>query len=328
MPKQMVESLQPGQMVDSCFAVTQVQLLPYRDPSKGHFLSVMLADRTGEISGKLWHGASEKAQGIAVGEVVKVVGKVEEYRGAKQVNLSRITSLPEGELVDLADFLPTCPKGRKALEEELKEALSNFTDPHLRALLTTWFSRPDFWNEYLLAPGAKRVHHAYLGGLAEHSLEVFQIADALAKLFPAVDRQLVLAGALLHDVGKLEEYQYKYSIEITDQGKLLGHTTIGYQMLEREIARHSDFPHAYATHLGHLILSHHGQLEYGAPVEPQTIEAAVLHQADLASSQVKQFAQVIEKSEPDESWLYNKTLGRSLYLGFLKKTAEEGVRVG
>lgn len=323
----MVANLQPGQMVESYFAVTQIQLLPYRDVSKGHFLSVLLSDRTGEISGKLWHGAPQKAQGIAVGDLVKVIGKVEEYRGNKQLNLSDLLTLPEGELVDLADFLPTCSKGRKVLEQELKVALSQFTDPHLKALLTTWFSRPDFWNEYLLAPGAKRVHHAYLGGLAEHSLEVFHLADTMAKLFPVVERELVLAGALLHDVGKIQEYQYKYCIEMTDQGKLLGHTVIGYQMLEREVARHSDFPLAYATHLGHLILSHHGQLEYGAPVEPQTIEAAVLHQADLASSQVKQFAQAIESSEPGEAWLYNKTLGRSLYLGFLKN-AEEGVRVG
>jgi len=326
--KLMVADLEPGQVVESCFAISQMQLQPYRDPTKGHFLSLLLADRTGEISGKLWHGAPQKAQGLVVGDVVRVMGKVEEYRGTKQLNLSELLPLPEGELVDLADFLPTCPRGRKALERELKGALSQFTEPSLRALMTSWFSRPDFWNEYLLAPGAKRVHHAYLGGLAEHSLEVFQIADSLAKLFPAVDRQLVLAGALLHDVGKIEEYKYKYAIDLTDQGKLLGHTIIGYQMLEREISRHSDFPPEYATHLGHMLLSHHGQLEYGAPVEPQTIEAAVLHQADLASSQVKQFAQAIDNSQPGESWFYHRTLGRGVYFGFLKKTVEEGVHVG
>jgi len=314
--KQMVADLQPGQFVDSYFAVTQMQLQPYKDPTKGHFLSVLLADRTGEISGKLWQGASQ-VQGIAVGDVAKVVAKVEEYRGSRQLNLSRIEPLSQGEQVDLADFLPTCPKGRKALEQELKAALSKFTDPHLKSLLTTWFSRPDFWNEYLLSPGAKRVHHAYLGGLAEHSLEVFHLAGAMAKLYPVVNEQLVLAGALLHDVGKVKEYNYKYIIDLSDEGKLLGHIAMGYQMLQEEVAHHSDFPKEYAEHLGHMILSHHGKMEYGAPIEPQTIEAAVLHQADLASSQVKQYAQTIESAE-EERWLFNRVLGRNLYLGYIK----------
>jgi 3'-5' exoribonuclease len=314
----MVADLQPGQQVDSCFAVIQMQFQPYKDPAKGHFLSVLLGDSTGEISGKLWHGAS-LIQGIASGDVVKVTAKVEEYRGTKQLNISQLAALPDGELVDLADFLPTCSKGRKALEQELKEALGRFTDPALKSLLTTWFSRPDFWNEYLLAPGAKRVHHAYLGGLAEHSLEVFQLSSTMAKLFPAVNEQLVLAGALIHDVGKMQEYQYKYTIDLTDQGKLLGHIVLGYQMLQREIACHGDFPEEYAEHLGHMILSHHGEMQYGSPVEPQTIEAAVLHQADLASSQIKQYAQTIESGAETERWLYNKTLGRNLYRGFLKE---------
>lgn len=328
MSKLMVADLITGQVVESCFAIAQMQLLPYRDPAKGHFLSMQLADKSGEVAAILWHNAPKRAEGLAVGDLVNVVAKVEEYRGAKQLNLSELERVPDEVLVDLAEFLPTSPKGREALERELKAALAAIKDKYLKALLTTWFSRPDFLQSYLLTPGAMRVHHAYVGGLVEHSLEVYQIADTLAKLYPLANRDLVLVGALLHDVGKIREYQYKYAIDLTDEGKLIGHTTIGYQLLQEQVARHQDFPLELAEHLGHLILSHHGQLEYGAPVLPQTIEAAILHQADLASSQVKQYAEAIDRREPGERWLYHKTLGRNLFLGFLKNNVEEGVRVG
>lgn len=315
--KQYVQDLKSGVEVDSLFAVLEKKVVPFRDPTRGSFLSVMLGDRTGQVEARAWEDGEEFARRIAINTIVRVTGSVEEFRGLTQVRITGVEAADPDE-ADPADFLGQTHKDIDQLRRSLEETVCSVRTPHIAALLTDWFADPGFLADYLNSPAAKYIHHSYLGGLVEHSLEVWQILDRVIAIHPELDRDLLVAGALLHDVGKIRDYRSGVTIELTDEGRLLGHTILGYEMLMERIRRLQGFPAETAAHLGHLILSHHGHLEYGAPVLPQTVEACALHHADLLSGRVKQFMQVIERHRgSEEAWTpHDRWLGGQVYLGY------------
>lgn len=324
MGKTFVSDLKAGLPVDSHYLVARKQLLPFRDPSRGQYLSLTLADRTGRVEAKLWDRAGEVDALVEVENIVRVAGTVEEYRGSLQLSISDIAVVPD-DSVDLGDIVPTAPKDMEVMKRELARAVEGTGDRMLRAFLSDWFADPDFYRAFVTAPAAKHIHHAYLGGLLEHSLEVHRLCLAVAEMYPRVDRDLLAVASILHDVGKVEEYRYRRSIDLTDHGRLLGHTVIGWEMIRERARLQEGLSENTILHLGHLVLTHHGEMEFGAPVLPQTIEATILHHCDLLSGRVKQYDQILDGQGEGDWTEWDRMLGRSLYRGFLSgRTQHDG----
>ncbi|WP_366924706.1 HD domain-containing protein [Metallumcola ferriviriculae] len=313
--KQYINELQPGVKVNSVFALAKKQLIPFRDPSKGKFLSLVIADKTGQIEAKLWDGAEEIAAGLAEEDLIQVEGAVSEYRGSNQITIEKVSPAAAGKWQP-EDFLPA-GKDKQLLLDELRQLVASLNNEHLKTLLANWFSDKDFLQQYLTCPAAKKVHHACIGGLAEHSLEVCSYAVQVAKNYSKINRDVVLVGALLHDIGKIMEYRYQTSIAVTDSGKLFGHPVLGWDMIAERIGMQPDFPAPLADHLKHIILTHHGQLEWGAPVLPQTPEAMTVFYCDLLSGRIRQVFDIIQQDEDDELWTrYDRLISRAIYRGY------------
>ncbi len=287
-----VSDLEPGQTILGVYGVAGKRLRSFRDPSKGQYLEVDLRDVTGVIPGRVWDNVDEIAACLEVGEVVRVRADVTQYRGQDQLVITGAEALPM-ENVPAERFIPSCPRPLEAMEEELWCRIESVRDPHLSRLLLDLYGRSDFYQGFIQAPAAKRIHHSYLSGLLEHSLQVVSLLETSMDA-GGMNRDLLIAGGLLHDAGKVEELYWRGAIDYTDRGRLIGHVVMGFCRVREAIGRIESFPRNLGLHLEHLILSHHGRQEYGAPVLPQTREAVALHHADLYSGKV---AQVLSVSE-------------------------------
>jgi 3'-5' exoribonuclease len=316
MKKQFVRDLRPGARVLSFFLLRRKQLEPFRDRTRGEFLTLILSDRTGEILARVWEDAPEVDRRLEAGQVVKVLGRVEEYLDRWQVIVEKIRPAKEGEYA-LADMIPATERDVAQMLEEVRAAVAEVENPHLRALLSAFFDDPVFVARFSQAPAARRVHHAYLGGLLEHTVEVISLCRHLLTLYPQIHRDLLLTGALLHDIGKIREYTWETGIEYSDEGRLLGHVVISLQMVDRVLEGMPDFPPDLALRLRHMLISHHGRHEWGSPRRPQTLEAAALHYVEDLSAQVNRFQRIIAtRRDPTKPWTeYDTLLGRYLYAG-------------
>jgi 3'-5' exoribonuclease len=214
-----------------------------------------------------------------------------------QLILSELKRVPE-EQVHLADFLPETDRDISLMEQELHALVASLRDPDLQRLLNSFFCDCELIAQFRLAPAAKGMHHVYLGGLLEHSLSVAKLVEAIVPLYDNLNRDLLVVGALLHDVGKVREMSYIRSFDYTDEGKLLGHITIGVEMLQERIASLPGFPQELGMLLKHMLLSHHGQYEYGSPKRPKTMEATILNYLDDLDSKINGIRTHIRK-EPD-----------------------------
>jgi 3'-5' exoribonuclease len=317
-PKQFVRDIRPGDRVDSTFYLEKMILLPFRDATRGTYLTLTLTDKTGQIQGRVWEGAAAMAAALAERKPARVVALAEDFQGQVQLRVEQATLIERPEPSLLADFVPTSPSDLHRLRAQLEKVILSVHDEHLARLLRWFFTQKEYYEAYTTSPAAKQVHHSYLGGLLEHSLEVVELCEAACRVAPALQRDLLVTAALLHDMGKIHEYSWAAppAIDLTDEGRLIGHTAIGLRMLDGAVASLRDFPRPVAEHLAHLLLSHHGELTSGAPVLPQTLEAMALHLADLASAKLKQCEQVLGTSA-DAGWTqYDRLLGRAMYSGF------------
>jgi len=316
MKEQFVRDLRPGDRVLGFFLVRHKQLEPFRDRTRGKFLTLTLADRTGEILARVWEDAPTVAETFQRGQVVKVLGEVEEYLDRWQVIVERIRPAQKDEY-DLADFLRVTERDVDEMLGEVQRAIEEVENPHLRALLAHFFGDPEFLTRFSRAPAARRVHHAYLGGLLEHTVEVVALCRSLLEVYPEIHQDLLLAGALLHDVGKTREFCYETDITYSDEGRLLGHVVMSLQMVDRALDTMPDFPPELALRLRHMIVSHHGRYEWGSPRRPKTLEAAALHYVENLSAQVNRFHQIIAtRRDPTQPWTgYDTLLRRFLYAG-------------
>lgn len=297
MAELLVEQIKPGMSVSGTFALKTKRLLSYRE-APGRFLAVTLADRTGSVEGRLWEGAEEASSRLKVGDVVAVKAQAVAYNGAVQLRIEAIVK-EEGD-VDPAKFLPAAGGAAEA-KEKLHQLINSLVNHHLKALLSLLFSDPDFSAAFCQAPAAKQYHHALLGGLLVHSVNVAAAADSIAKNYPRADRDLLVAGAILHDVGKVQEYRCRGVVEQTDEGRLLGHIVSGALLVDRAIARVPDFPEELRLKLLHMIVSHHGRYEWQSPKRPKFLEAALLHQLDLLDAQADMFFSAAAAREDKES---------------------------
>ena len=243
------------------------------------YLSLTLADSTGQIEARMWEiaGVGE----FAAGDVLKLRGQVCRYQEKLQIKIDKLKCAEKADY-DLTDFLPKTPNdvSISALWASLTGYVSSLMDPHLRSLLQLFLDDPAVAGAWREAPAAKSMHHAWIGGLLEHVVSLLDLCERIAPQYPEVHRDLLLAGAMLHDIGKLRELHWERTFGYTVEGQLLGHISIGAGMIDEKIAQVPDFPPRLRTLLLHIILSHHGRLEYGSPKLPMTAEALLLHYLD------------------------------------------------
>ena len=308
-----IDQLKPGQEVNSMFVLKTKKLLPLRS-GNGHYLAVLLGDKTGQMEGRIWESVYEIYYNYQVGDIVKVQGQVEEYNGTVQINISAMSTSHDAE-TDPLRFIPASKLDLDAAREKLFAVTGSLHSTHLKNLLSLLLSDDDFLGSLLMSPAAKRNHQATIGGLLEHSLGMVSAAGQLATVYTGIDRDLLVAGALLHDIGKVEEYSIGADIDFTDEGRLLGHIVLGVRLLERYISRLPGFPEELKLKLLHMVVSHHGQYEWQSPKRPKFLEAALLHHLDMIDAEVDMFSSALDSREnQDEHWSgWVKSLGRYVF---------------
>jgi len=315
MEKVYVQDLEPKTTVESSFVARDPSLAPFRN-KPGQYLSVTLADKTGQIPAKAWDNAEQLAERFQPGDVVLIRGRVDEYQGSSQIIIDRLRKCLDEE-IDPEDYIATTTRDTGELVAQLRETVQGIGEPHLRRMLESFFADEQFVALFARAPAAKRLHHSYLGGLLEHVTEVARICDRVCEVHPQLDRDLLLSAALLHDIGKMTELQYDTDIDYTDEGRLIGHVLIGDRMVQDAIDAVDGFPKQLATLLRHIILSHHGHREWGAPIEPMTAEAIALHYADIMDAKIRQFSDVAQQTAAEgRAWSqWQPMLERYIYAG-------------
>lgn len=319
MARRYVSDLADQESVDSIFRANNKQLRPNRNGDL--YLSVELSDRTGGLSGLLWNADEKIYRRFENGDFVRVNGTTQLYQGSMQMILSRISRAEETE-VDTADFYPLDTADVDQLLVKLRELFKAVTNPHLSALVESFLSDEDFMRKFRLAPAGIKHHHAYHGGLLEHVVNMMDVARRIAPCYPMLDLDQLLLGCFLHDLGKLEELEFERGFAYTDEGQMLGHVLIGVRMLEEKIREAEQlldepFPAELAMRLKHLVVSHHGDYEFGSPKLPMTLEALALTYLDNLDAKLHAFEKLM-KEDPnvDSPWtLYQQNLGRKIYKG-------------
>jgi 3'-5' exoribonuclease len=264
-----------NQTIVGFFAATAKQVRSGRDG--GRYFALTLGDRSGSIDARMWEIGD--AGDFDAGDVVKVRGQVSRYNEKLQIKVDKIRRAASGDY-ELSDFVPQSERNLDEMWAELEGWVATFRDPDLKALLESFLRDPSIAAALRQAPAAKGMHHAWIGGLLEHILSLMGLCERAAQHYPHVNRDLLLTGAVLHDIGKLRELEWGTSFDYTVEGQLLGHITIGIGMIEAKIAALPHFPAAKRLLLEHLVLSHHGKYEFGSPKLPMTPEAILLHYLD------------------------------------------------
>jgi 3'-5' exoribonuclease len=311
-----------GEAIEEVYLVSDKQLRANRNGNL--YLQVELRDRTGAISARLWNAGEHLFRSFDTGDFLQVKGKVQLFQGALQMILSHIERI-EAEKIELADFLPHTEHDVSKLLERLRGILLRLGNPHLKALVECFLMDDEFLRGFCQAPAGIRNHHAYLGGLLEHVVTLLDAAERILPLYPELDRDLLLAGIFLHDIGKVRELSFGKAFAYTDEGQLVGHLIIGVEMLMEKAAKVPDltgepFPPELLLRLKHMILSHHGSYEYGSPRLPMTPEAIALHHLDNFDAKVHSFTRDIrEDRNTTSAWTpYNQSLQRRLFKGAIE----------
>ncbi len=249
------------------------------------FLNLTVSDRSGEIEGRVWDNAGDFNTRAAAGDFVFLQARTTVYNNVLQLNVSYLEPAPPAE-VDPALFLPVCPRDVEAYWETVNQMANSLGDEHLRALCRAMLDDSETGAGLRRAPAATGVHQAYLGGLLEHVCSMMLLADKMAAHYPTLDRDLLIAGVLFHDIGKIRELAFELAFDYTDEGRLIGHLVIGVEMLQRLAATVPDFPVERLRQLEHIIVSHHGRPEYGTVKLPAFAEAALLHHLDNIDAKI------------------------------------------
>lgn len=298
MPRLTVAELRPNAQLDKApFLLASLDQTTDRNGSP--YLKMTLRDKTGDIEGRYWHVPEGVAERIRPGFGVLVSGQVTEYKGLIQIGVNDIRP---GELDDPEDFLPVARRPREEMIEELQKLVNSIKNPYLKALFKEVFGDSEFQQQFFVAAAAKTYHHACVGGLLEHSLDVTRLVLTEARRYPEIDRDLAATVALLHDIGKVESYSFGGDFEMTDPGKLLGHIYIGAVRLERAIDRIEGFPAELKLRILHAILAHHGDLDKGSPVTPRTPEAIALHYADNLDGSLRGWIDFVKSQGGAAPW--------------------------
>ena len=300
-----------NKIITSIFVVTTKQVKPKKNGEP--YLALTLADRCGQIEAKMWDNVEDSIDAFEQDDFLKVKGLLNKYKNRYQITVHKLRRVADAE-VDFADYLPKTNKDIDELWRTIESYVTSFEDPNLRTLVQLFMSDPQIAQAYRSAPAAKSLHHAYIGGLLDHVVSLFRSCDLVSRNYPQINRDLLLTGAFLHDIGKIHELSYSRSFSYTSRGQLLGHMVIELEMLQSKIAQIPDFPAELKTLLEHLIISHHGQYEFGSPKLPMFPEALMLHYLDDLDSKMESMRAHFEReAESESTWTsYNSSLGRTL----------------
>jgi 3'-5' exoribonuclease len=302
---------QENKIVTTTFVVVSKQVKPKK--SGEPYLALILGDRSGQIEAKMWDNVEEFIDAFEQDDFLKVKGLINKYKNRFQLTIHKLRRMEDGE-VDFSDYLPKTTKNIDELWSTLTGFIASFEDAHLKTLVQAFLADPEIAERYRIAPAAKTLHHAYIGGLLDHVVSLFRSCDLLARNYPQINRDLLLTGAFLHDIGKIHELTYNRSFSYTTRGQLLGHMIIELEMLQAKLVLQPDFPTDLKTLLEHLIISHHGQYDFGSPKLPMFPEALMLHYLDDLDSKMEAMrAQFEREADLESAWTsYNSSMGRPL----------------
>lgn len=286
---------------------------------KGYRFMFGISDSSAEVMVNYWGGQNRKTvedvfNSFSKGDVVCINGASVIYNEKLQININppehSLRKAEEGEF-DPAMFIPVTSRNIEEMEQRFFSLVESVVDPLMKGLLHDLFKDPEIWSAFKRLPAAKQYHHAYIGGLLEHTLGVALFAETACKLHPSLDRDIIITGVLLHDIGKIKEIEITSTIEYTPIGMLEGHVALGYEMVKSRV---KDFPETLAMKLLHIILSHHGEKSNGSPQEPMFPEAAAVHLADIYDSTIVQFMKEKEDSDTDDFKIYSRMLNRRIFV--------------
>jgi 3'-5' exoribonuclease len=305
-----VSSLQDGQTVTSHFLVCVKEIRATREGKT--YLRLELGDCTGRVEARVWDGFDRMAGSFERDDFVKVQARVENYRNKIQLAIDKIRRAEDSE-VDAADFFLHTKEDIDQMHAKLLEVVASVGNPWLRQLLNSVVQDPAIVPRLKRAPAAKIMHHAFYGGLLEHVLSLCNLCRAILSHYPEADADLLLSGAVLHDVGKLEELSYERSIGYTDEGQLLGHILIEYELVTKKMDAIVGFPLALKTLIQHMLISHHGKYEFGSPKLPMFREAVMLHYLDDLDSKMAAMRSALASDQGEGNWTaFNGALERRI----------------
>ncbi len=306
-----LKDIKQGEKISSSFLVAEKNMA---FSLKGApYLTVKLKDKTGELDAKVWDNAVNFDQLFKKGDIIAIEGRANTYRNSLQISIIGIKKCKWDE-VEPTDYLPGCPGDVNGMFDELLTYVDTIQNKALKELIGAFLKDEKTADLFKRAPAAKGFHHIYLGGLLEHSLSVVKLLVKVAEHYPYLDRDLLIAGGILHDIGKIYEFSYDNLIEYSDEGRLIGHIVMGVEMVDKKIADIPEFPVQLALELRHIILSHHGEFEYGSPKRPKTIEALAVHYIDDLDAKLNAFKSLTANSNNDSDWTaYNRFFERYLY---------------
>jgi 3'-5' exoribonuclease len=302
---------QENKVITSTFVVASKQVKAKKNGEP--YLALILADRSGQIEAKMWDNVDDFILGFEQDDFLKIKGLINKYKNRFQLTIHKLRRLGETE-VDFTDYLPKTSKDIGELWRTLTEFVATFQNPHLKSLVEVFMADAEIAERYRNAPAAKTLHHAYIGGLLDHVVSLFRSCDLMCRNYPQVNRDLLLTGAFLHDIGKIYELTYNRAFSYSTRGQLLGHMIIELEMLQAKLEQLPGFPGELKTLLEHLIISHHGEYEFGSPKLPMFPEALLLHYLDDLDSKMEAMRAHFEREAlTDGPWTsYNPSLGRPL----------------
>lgn len=334
MDKLWVKDVEAGQRATGLFLVSKKQQATGKNGKA--FLKLTLQDKTGLLDARVWQDAESLAQTFEAGDLVEIEGPIDTFQGKPQFTIERLVKKEAAEGLDPTEFEYTPPAeaaapvrrtGADGMVQALRAELAAVRDPHVRALLLSFIDDPDVANRLHRAPAAKEIHHAYPGGLVEHILSCVGLAQKLADHYQMADRDLLVAGAFLHDIGKIHELSYdKGGTGYSDEGRLVGHLVMTAQWIHEKARSIPGFPRELELHLTHIVLAHHGRLEYGSPKLPHTIEAFLVHELDEIDSRMNSMLGQMARA-PGDRWA-EPTKGYERLLWKAPSPTEEGRRKG
>ena len=313
-----INELKENAKIDDIFMVQNKNIAATKNGKP--YIALNLSDKTGVVKSRVWDNAEELSKQFEAGDIVAVKAHSVIYQGEIQLNINNIIKI-EDDNTDLSFFLPSSENDLEQSIKELYTIIDSIKNSHLKKLLQAIFNDEYILSSFKKAPAAKTIHHDYIGGLLDHTLNVTRLAIDVSQHYHNIDRELLITGAIIHDIGKIEELSYERHFDYTDAGRLVGHISIGVEILNDKLAQLPDFPIDLAIILKHLILSHHGKFEFGSPKRPKTLEAMLLHYLDDIDSKICAATDYIEKeSNPDTKWTsYNRLLDRFIYTDIYNK---------
>ena len=319
MSRRFINEIGEHEDIEEVFVVAEKQLRTNRNGNL--YLQLRLSDKTGIVNGMMWNATDRSSQGFENGDYVMVKGTSQFYNGNLQIIVNHIEKAEPGS-VNAEDFLQMTLENVDKLSSQLMELLRSIQNFHLKNLAECFLMDASFQKRFCAAPAGIKNHHAYPGGLLEHVVSLMELVNVVAPRYPQLDRDILMMGAFLHDIGKLDELTYDRALGYSDEGQLIGHLVQGVLILEKKLQQAVElsgekFPSELAMQLRHMIVSHHGKLEFGSPKVPMTLEAIALHYLDDLDAKIFSFEQIMRDDvNTDSVWTsYQPVLARKLYKG-------------